>query len=184
MLRFARAPDGTVGFDVRARLGGRGAWTCARETCVKRAVDKGGLARAFEAPAIAQAQELAASVRATLEGEAMNALGLLRRSTRLAAGRDDVTRQLADGRVTALVLALDLSARTRREVISTAVSPTGAVLPVVSVASQQQLGTAIGRKPTGVLALLEGPRARHALSDLVRLASFVPTRLAEGIEGA
>ena len=31
-LRFARSPDGAVGFDVKARLPGRGAWVCATAT--------------------------------------------------------------------------------------------------------------------------------------------------------
>ena len=183
MLRFARAPDGTVGFDVRARLPGRGAWSCAAEPCVKKAVDKGGLARAFEAPVIVVAELLAASVLATLEDEAMKGLGLLRRSTRLGAGRDDVARHLADGRVSALVLAQDLSERTRRDVLLLTQREGGA-LPVVTVASQQRLGAAVGGKPTGVLALLLGPRAAHVLADLRRLASFVPTRLAQAAEGA
>lgn len=188
MLRFARSPDGAVGFDVRARLPGRGAWTCAVEACVRKAVTAsakgGGLERAFEEPVIANADALAASVRATLEDEAMKGLGLLRRSTRLGAGRDDVARHLAGGRVKALVLAADLSDRTRRDVDRLAVTSTGEPIPVVTAATQERLGAAIGRKPTGVLALLDGPRATHVLADLHRLASFMPTRLAEAVEGA
>jgi predicted RNA-binding protein YlxR (DUF448 family) len=200
MLRFARAPDGSLGFDVRARLPGRGAWTCAKEACVKKAVDKGGFERAFEETVLAKADELAAQVRVTLESEAMHGLGLLKRSAHLAAGREDVSRAFAAGRVTALVLACDLSERSRREVAErTGGKPAGAgagegagegegegrtVLPLVTVATQERLGSAIGRKPTGVLALLEGPRAGHALSDLERLAAFVPQRLAHVDEGA
>lgn len=188
MLRFARAPDGAVGFDVRARLPGRGAWTCAVLACVKKAADAsakgGGLERAFEEAVIVQADALAASVALILEDEAMKGLGLLRRSTRLGAGRDDVARHLAEGRVKALVLAVDLSDRTRRDVIRLAVTPSGEPLPVVTAGAQERLGAAVGRKPTGVLALLAGPRAEHVLADLQRLASFVPTRLAEAVEGA
>jgi predicted RNA-binding protein YlxR (DUF448 family) len=211
MLRFARAPDGTVGFDVRARLPGRGAWTCAKDACVKKAVEAsakgGGLERAFDDKVLAKADELAAQVRATLEDEALRGLGLLKKSGRLGAGRADVARAFADGRVTALVLACDLSERSRREVMERvqgegpvrrrsdadgeAVKVEGApekakasVLSVVTVASQERLGGAIGRKPTGVLALLDGPRAAHVLSDLERLAAFVPQRLAHVVEGA
>jgi uncharacterized protein len=179
MLRFARAPDGALGFDVRARLPGRGAWTCAKEACVKKAVDKGGFERAFEEPVLAKADDLALQVRTTLENEAMQGLGLLKRSARLAAGREDVSRANAAGLVSALVLATDLSERSRREVTEGRTA-----LRTVTVATQERLGSAIGRKPTGVLALLEGPRAAHALSDLERLASFVPQRLAHVDEGA
>ena len=106
-------------------------------------------------------------------------LGLLKKSARLAAGRDDVSRAFKAGLVNALVLATDLSKRSRREVTEGRTA-----LPTVTVATQERFGSAIGRKPTGVLALLDGPRAAHVLSDLERLASFVPLRLAHVDEGA
>src|SRR5688572_28021735 len=105
MLRFARAPDGAVGFDVRAQLPGRGAWTCASEACVRKAVDREAFQRAFDAPVIAKADELAAQVRATLTAEALAGLGMLRRTGTLAAGRDDVERALQGGAVGAVVVA-------------------------------------------------------------------------------
>lgn len=167
MLRFARSPDGAVGFDVRARLEGRGVWTCARAMCLRRAVDKAAFERAFDAPVLVQPDPLAAAVRAALWGEAAAGLGLLRRAARLAAGREDVRRALSDGRVVAVVLASDLSERTRREVEALA----GELL-VVSGPGQVAIGNAIGRKPTGVLGVLGGPRAELLLSDLRRAASF------------
>lgn len=169
MLRFARAPDGALGFDVRARLPGRGAWTCARPECVRRAVEKGGFERAFEAPVLARPAPLADTVAATLAGEVSAGLGLLRRAGRLAAGRDDVQRALEAGTVTALVLSRDLSERTRREVATRA-----GQLPVVPGPSQEEVGRAVGRKPTGVLGLLGGPRAEVLLQDLRRLSLFSP----------
>lgn len=179
MLRFARAPDGALGFDVRARLPGRGAWTCAKAACVTKAIDKGGFERAFEEPVLGAADVLVAFISTTLESEAMHGLGLLKRSARLAAGRDDVSRAFNAGLVNALVLATDLSERSRREVTEGRTA-----LHTVTVATQERFGSAIGRKPTGVLALLDGPRAAHVLSDLERLASFVPLRLAHVDEGA
>jgi hypothetical protein len=167
MLRFARAPDGALGFDVRARLPGRGAWTCASSSCVRRAVEKGGFERAFEAPVLGKPDDVVTTVQATLESEVKQGLGLLRRASRLAAGRDDVARALAEGRVTALVLANDLSERTLREVKERA-----AALPVVTGPSQADVGHAIGRKPTGVLGLLGGPRSDVLWNDLRRLESW------------
>lgn len=167
MLRFARAPDGALGFDVRARLPGRGAWTCARPECVRRAVEKGGFERAFEAPVLARPAPLADAVAAALGGEVSAGLGLLRRAGRLAAGRDDVARALEAGTVTAFVLSSDLSERTRRDVEARAGG-----LPVVTGPAQAEVGRAVGRKPTGVLGLLGGPRAELVLADLRRLSLF------------
>src|SRR5688500_442146 len=78
LLRFVRAPDGEVWFDVAADMPGRGAWTCPDPACVDKARERGGFARAFEAPVIAPV-DLAARVRMVLENEALKGLGLLRR---------------------------------------------------------------------------------------------------------
>jgi predicted RNA-binding protein YlxR (DUF448 family) len=167
MLRFARGPDGTLGFDVRARLPGRGAWTCAAAACVRRGVERGGFERAFEAAVLADAASLPDTVRRTLAAEVASGLGLLRRAGRLAAGRDEVARALLDGDVTAFVLSSDLSDRTQRDMRQAA-----GELPVVAGLLQAEVGAAIGRKPTGVLGLRKGPRAEVLLADLRRLAGL------------
>jgi predicted RNA-binding protein YlxR (DUF448 family) len=173
LLRFARAPDGSLGFDVRGKLSGRGAWTCASPACVQKAIDKGGFERAFEAPVLTKG--LAAAVGSILETEVLQGLGLLRRAGRLVAGREEVARNL--GAATALVVARDLSARTRGDVDK---------LGVVAVPgpNMDAIGKAIGRKPTGVLAALGGPASDRLVKDLRRLAdwaaTFTSTSLAEG----
>ncbi len=175
MLRFARAPDGGVGFDVRARLPGRGAWTCADPACVEKAIFKGGFARAFEAPVlVADAAAFVAGVRAVLEAEALAGLGLLRKAGALSAGRDEVARAVGAGGVSALVLARDLSARSRAEVTREGVT-------TVAGPDQAGIGRAVGRKPTGVLAVHGGPRSERLLSDLKKLEKFTTTPLAEAV---
>jgi predicted RNA-binding protein YlxR (DUF448 family) len=172
-----RAPDGAVAFDVRARLDGRGAWTCARAACVARAVDKGGFARAFEAPIIADA-DLVGAVRAVLSREVLQALGLLRKAGQLVAGRDEVARAVVDGAAVGgggaatLVLAADLSANSRAEVEP--LLATRANGPPMA-----DIGAAIGRKPTGVLLVRPGPRGGSLLEDLLRAE-----RLAEPVKRA
>jgi uncharacterized protein len=173
MLRFARANDGSLGFDVRERLEGRGAWTCASATCVQKAIDKGGFERAFEAPVLTNG--LVAAVGSILESEVLHGLGLLRRSGRLVAGREEVARNLEGAQ--ALVVARDLSARTRGDVEKLAKD-------IVEGPAMDAIGKAIGRKPTGVLAALKGPASDRLVRDLRRssewAATFTSTSLAEG----
>lgn len=66
LLRFARAPDGSVSLDVAARAGGRGAWTCPSAACVARAVERGAFERAFGEPVLGGAEALVGAVQGAL----------------------------------------------------------------------------------------------------------------------
>lgn len=168
MLRFARGPDGAVAFDVRARLDGRGAWTCPQAACIEKARTRGGFERAFEEPVIFDG-DLVARVREILSAEILLGLGLVRRAGALVAGRDEVARAVERtaertaerGPTDVLVLAADLSARSRGDVKD---------LAAVAIAGppMADIGAAIGRKPTGVLLLKSTPRGRQLIDDLRR----------------
>lgn len=175
MLRFARAPDGAVCFDVRARAHGRGAWTCASSTCVTRAVQKEAFARAFDEPVVVAHPALLDAVVATMAAEVRAGLGLVRRAGGLAAGREEVARVIGQGvggrGVVALVLAIDLSARTvadARRLVTQGPDDVDTTVAVVVGPAMAEVGVAIGRKPTGVLAVSGTPRARQLIVDLQR----------------
>lgn len=168
LLRFVRAPDGGVAFDVRARLPGSGAYTCPLRACLSRASEKGGFARAFEAPVLDTGKVLEAKVEAALCGEVLSGLGLARRAGQLVAGRDEVLRRLETAPVEALVLAADLSDRSRAEL--TGRLPDDA--RVLRGPAKEAMGGALGRKPTGVVALLAGPLATRVVADLIRWSRF------------
>lgn len=169
LVRFARHPDGVVGVDVRAKLPGRGAWTCPTPSCVGRAVEKGGLARAFEAAVIADPIELSAEVERVIAAEALRGLSIARRVGRLWPGRTealDVATKRPQS--TVIVMAADLARRSQEEVAHAI----GSEERLVTGATKDEMGAAIGRRATGVLALATGPHAKTVLSDLQRLARF------------
>jgi hypothetical protein len=178
MLRFVRSPDGAVGFDVHARRPGRGAWTCPRATCVTKAIARGGLERAFEAPIVAKEGEALTAVRTMLSEEIRAGLGLLQRQGTLAAGRQNTWRAVEEGGVAAFLLAGDLSPRTGEEV-RRRIAQEGHSMPVLVAATCGDIGAAIGRQPTGVVAVRDTPRTHIFLDDLVRAHL-----LAEGDEEA
>ncbi len=168
MLRFARGPDGAVGFDLAGALPGRGAWVCAAARCLDKACDAGhgGFARAFDA-AVVLAADLAAEVRDRLRHDVLARLGLLRRQGDLVLGRDDVARQ-ADGLVF-LGLADDLSAGSRREVLESLDGRPCARLPPMAA-----VGAAVGTRPVGVVGA-RGGGATDALGRAVaRWSGAVP----------
>ena len=169
MIRFARHPDGVVGVDVRAALPGRGAWTCANPACVQRAVEKGGLLRAFEEAIVVDKEALCLEVDRVFSQEAQRGLSIARRMGRLWPGRTealDAVRR-TPGKV-ALVIAGDLAERSRQDVERDL--PEGVL--VCLGGTKDEMGHALGRRPTGVLALALGPQATALVSDLSRLAQF------------
>ncbi|NJD29321.1 MAG: YlxR family protein [Chloroflexi bacterium] len=65
LLRVVRTPAGSVMLDPTGRANGRGAYVCRADSCIERAVTKGGLGRALEVP-----------IPETLETELRTAAGL------------------------------------------------------------------------------------------------------------
>jgi len=57
LVRLVRGPDGVVRPDARGP--GRGAYVCPEPRCVAQALERGRLARAFRAPAVAGPELLA-----------------------------------------------------------------------------------------------------------------------------
>ena len=165
MLRFARAPDGLVAFDVRGRLPGRGAWVCAQPGCLTGACQKGAFGRAFEAPCVVE-PGLVERVASLLTEEFLALLGLLRRQSAVAAGRDEALRVRSTAR--AVLVASDLSERSRREV-----DEGFAGVPVVEGPPMEAVGHAMGVRPVGVVALLPGALTDRLLQEANRLGGVL-----------
>lgn len=170
LLRFVRAPDGAVAFDVRARVDGRGAWTCTAEACVLRASERGGFARAFEAPVLVDG-DLSARVVAILEREVLEGLGLLRRQARLWPGRTEALKRFAAGEAKFVVAANDLSSRSLSE-LRDAMGPE---VNALQGPGKDATGRMLGRGATGVVAFAGGPLASRVVSDLHRWALLHPS---------
>jgi predicted RNA-binding protein YlxR (DUF448 family) len=169
LLRFARSPDGAVGFDVRARLPGRGAWVCATPVCLQAATEPthGGLARAFDAAVVFDGPGLRREVAEALRGDVRERLGLLRRQGDLILGRDDVVRRLAE--LGGIGLASDLSENSRHELAERAVGATFVPLP-----SMAEVSAAVGHdRAVGVVGIPK--RGGQGLIDAAwRLARCLP----------
>ena len=49
LVRVVRAPDGTVGVDLRGKMPGRGAYVCRSADCLKKALRSKALSRSLSA---------------------------------------------------------------------------------------------------------------------------------------
>ncbi len=151
LLRFARSVDGGLGFDVAARLPGRGAWVCTSKACLEKSTDPkhGGFARAFDAAVVFDGPALRVQVRALLNAEVLARLGLLRRQGDLILGRDDAARRQLN--LAFVGLSVDLSENSLHEVKESLPGVETLPLPSMDV-----IGAALGVRPVGVVGVLKG----------------------------
>ncbi len=148
-LRFARAPDGAVGFDVAEKLPGRGAWLCAKASCLDKATDvkHGGFARAFDAAVVFDGKALRDDVRATLRARVVERLGLARRRGALVLGREAALQE--QPKLVAIGLAADLSQNSRDELTERA------TVPLVTLPTMAELTAAVGHdREVGVVGIV------------------------------
>lgn len=169
LLRFARSPDGGVGFDVKAVLPGRGAWVCVDGACLQKAIDPkhGGFARAFDAAVVFDGPALKAQVKALLTGDLLARLGLQRRQGLLVLGRDEVVRRVDT--LAFVGLAQDLSANSQKE-LAEALAPTSTT--TLPLPPMEALAEALGTRAVGVVGVAKGAQAA-GLSTSIRRAAAV-----------
>lgn len=115
LIRFVRAPDGTVVPDVKEKLPGRGVWVTGRRDVVEQAVRKRLFGRGFRADAVAD-EHLPDLVDRLLAEQALSALSLARKAGRVVTGFGKVTSALARGQAIAVIHAVEAADDGRRKV--------------------------------------------------------------------
>jgi len=165
LLRFVRAPHGEVGFDVAGKMDGRGAWTCSRRACVEKAMDKGGFQRVFGETVVRPSANLSELVQGTMEKEVLAQIGLAFRSGRCRVGRTQVFGLLAEEEAHAVIVSADLAKRSLREVMQE-IDGRDPKPRLVIGPSQSEIGKALGKPSTGVLALRSGPLTKRLTQNL------------------
>ena len=168
MLRFARSIDGAVGFDVAARLPGRGAWLCATTACLATVTEPRHSnkqpehwARSFDAAVVFEGPALREQVRVLLNGDVLARLGLLRRQGDLVLGRDDVARRQEN--LAFVGISVDLSDNSRHEVTETLTSMELVAFPPMAV-----VGQALGVRPVGVVGVMQSHGVEGLKAALAR----------------
>ncbi len=137
--------------DATGKLGGRGAWVCARRACVRTAVRKGGLARAARHKVDVDEAGLAALLADQLRRRAEGLLASAARSRRVAIGTDAV--ELAIRGATAKLLVLARDGAGKRDDLDAAARRVG--LPRTVFGTKSSLGQLFGRAEVSVLAVLD-----------------------------
>lgn len=144
MIRFVRAPDGSVVPDLKRQLPGRGVWVTARRELVADAVARKQFARAFREQ-VRVDPDLPALVGRLLAESALGLLGFANRAGLVTAGFEKVAEAIAKRRVAVLLEASDGAADGRRKLAGKLASSGAHDVKVVEVFTGEQLSLALGR---------------------------------------
>ncbi len=167
LVRFVRAPDGSVLVDYRHKLPGRGAYTCLHRGCLERAVARRQFDRAFKLPCQPlQADHLARSLVQEIAQRLESLLGMARKSSQLLSGGNQVLDALdRPGELAAVILADDISEGVAGKLTGKAKAGN---VPCLRFATKADLGQLLGRGERSVAALLKGPLAVTFMAEWQR----------------
>jgi len=169
LIRFVLDPHGIIVADLEGRLPGRGIWLQARRDVVEKACAKGGFDKAAHA-SVNVPEGLADKIELLLRRRCLDLIGLARRAGQLAAGFEQVSAWLREGRAAVLVAAVDGAGGGRGKLAAL-----GRDLPLVELFSAAEIGAALGRDNAVHVALGRGALARRLIAESMRLAGFVST---------
>jgi predicted RNA-binding protein YlxR (DUF448 family) len=170
LARLVLGPDGTLVADARGGASGRGAWVHPNVECVARGVPR-GVARALKTEVKTTPEEVLAQLRAQGMRRVLALVGSAQRARKAAAGGTAASEALARGEVALVVVASDARAAAELAPIAAAVARGQGIV----VGTKAELGIALGRPDTGVVAILDAGigaslRQAAALSELPSIA--------------
>lgn len=156
LIRFVRAPDGTVTPDLKRALPGRGVWVTATAEAVRLAIKRKAFSRGFKEASTADAA-LDAQVGDLLARQALAMLGFVNKAGLVVSGFSKVESAFVSETVVGLVHASDASDDGVRKLGQAARRAGRGGIAAVRLFSGVELDLALGRSNVVHAALLAGP---------------------------
>ncbi|MDA0712769.1 MAG: DUF448 domain-containing protein [bacterium] len=171
LLRFVRAENGDIYFDVGEKLAGRAAYVCANGECLQKAIFKKAFNRAFKNICNVDFGPMFSATKDVLLKRILENLGLSYRIGQCIAGRTLVMKEGTSRKYSALILSEDLSAHSSRD-WNSGVDGNCKTDVLLKGPTKLLIGNALGRPETGVVALLKGRISERIINDLMRWRSL------------
>lgn len=171
LLRFVKAPDGTLTFDTREKLPGRGVWITATRVCLEEAAKKNVFARSLKEKT-AVPEDLADQVGRILHEDALNSLSLARKAGVLVLGHHKCAEALERGQVTAVVEATDGAEDSLRKLRNAANRAKSNSVGLFRVFTAREMSQATGQINSVHAALLDKPGAQVFIRTVSRLLHY------------
>lgn len=173
MIRFVRAPDGTVVPDLRRRLPGRGVWVEARKDRVDEAVKRKAFARGFKGQVSVPPKNLSGEVEALIERSALEMLSMANKAGKVLTGFGKVEAALAKNEAVAVLHATEGARDGKRKLAQAAKRGSGGgEARVLELFSSGQMLLALGRENVVHAALLADPVSDAFIARATMLARY------------
>jgi len=172
MIRFVLGPDGTVVPDIRRRLPGRGVWTTATAKAVGEAAKRRAFERSFKTKAVTP-EGLAAQIDGLLESDCLQSLALANKAGAVVTGFAKVESVIAEGKIAAIVHAIDGGADGKRKIGQALRRRFGdETPPELETFDSRQMDLALGRTNVIHAALRTGPASDAFVARARRLRVY------------
>ena len=164
LMRFVHVPEHAPPLvpDFANRLPGRGVWVHPRAACLKQSA-RGGFSRALRQRVDVGFADVSALARAQIERRIRGLLLAAQRRRAIALGTDAVRLAVAACATHLLLVAKDAAGR-RAELVTLASERS---VPVIELASKDELGHLTGKETLGFIAVLDSQIARE-IADSAR----------------
>lgn len=199
LLRFVRAPDGTITPDIAGKLPGRGVWLSLDRSIVERAARQNAFSRSLKRPVVIP-DDLAERVERLLRQRCVGALAIAKKAGLVVSGFSKVDAAVGSRNVAALLhaaeaaddgadrldrklIARNAAVECRAASANASASADLGELPdaqattpaIVKDLSASELSLALGRENVVHAALSTGGAARHFLTEIGRLRRYRST---------
>ena len=175
LIRFVRAPDGSIVTDLAGKLPGRGVWIACSHDVVAEAVRKRVFSRALK-EAVEVPGDLADRVDALLLQRAVSSLSLANKAGEVLTGFSKVERAVEARTMLCLIHASDAADdgvdKLERKHKAIAAASGANAPPSVRLLTVEQLSLALGRPNVVHAALGSGGASRKFLRDAERLLRY------------
>ena len=175
LVRFVRAPDGSVVPDLKRRLPGRGVWVKASYQAVSEAQKRKLFDRGFRAACRIE-ESLAATTGRLLEEQAMGYLALANKAGLVIQGFDKVEAALVRNKLAVLIGATDGAEDGRSKLKHKCTAPESKPAIIENFTSDQ-LGLALGRTNVIHAGMSGGGLTRKFVTAAKNISDYLPSSI-------
>ena len=172
LIRYVLSPQGELVVDIEAKLPGRGAYTCVRQTCLRAALKQRQFSRAFKREVETMTpDEMTVRVEDIIQKRILGYIGLANKAGQIISGGSLVNDAIRGGHKPGLILiAADVS-----EAIGEKIELLASVnrLACFRIMKKDDFGAILGKAPRSAVAVRAGGFVAQLTYEIERYRNFL-----------